>query len=289
MGISDREYVRNERYAPNFGGYGWDIIGWIIAVTIVTYVAQLLIQPYFTDWFSLKTSAVVRGQIWRLVTFDFLHSVNDPWHIIINLYVLYRAGQKLLSNHTQKEFLSFYLLAGVAAGVANVVWQLFRQQDIPTVGASGSVAAVLMLYALYWPRDTWLIFYIIPVPVIVLVLISAALDLHPVLYEIGTGFPRDHIAHMAHLGGMLFALAYYKLQWRFEPFFSDFSFKRVTRLFRRRPKLRVHRPEDESTRDLKSQMDDLLEKISRSGEASLTDDEREALNRISRQLRNRRG
>src|SRR5436190_17895336 len=185
MGISDRDYVRTSSRASGAGAFGWDVIGWLIAVTIVVFVLQLLIQPMFTDWFNLRPKAVLHGQVWRLITFDFLHSPDDVWHIIINLYVLYLAGQKLLSNHTQKEFLLFYLVSGFVAGVAFLLWQLGRGNDAAAVGASGSVAAVLTLYALYWPHDRWLIFYVLPVPVIVLVVLSAALDLYPILRELG--------------------------------------------------------------------------------------------------------
>ncbi len=290
MGISDREYVRTSGRPSSFGGPGWDVIGWIIAITIGTYVLQLLMNPQFTNWFDLRPAAVLKGQLWRFVTFDFLHSVTSPWHIIVNLYVLYIAGQKLLTNHSPREFVLFYLASGVVAGVAFILWQFLRGSQAGVVGASGSVAAVLTLYALHWPRDRWLLFYIIPVPVIALVILAAVLDLHPILLELGGGGRRGNIAHMAHLGGMVFALAYYWFGWRIEPLVSDFSLSTLRKRLRRQPRLRVHRPaNDDSQFGIQARMDELLQKISREGEASLTPDERETLNRISRQLRARKG
>ena len=63
MGISDREYLRtdNRSFGGGGGGFGWDIIGRLIAVTVVVYVLQLLIDPGFTRLFELRTSAVLRG------------------------------------------------------------------------------------------------------------------------------------------------------------------------------------------------------------------------------------
>jgi membrane associated rhomboid family serine protease len=290
MGISDRDYVRTSSRSAGGSGFGWDVIGWLIAVTIVAFVLQLLIRPAFTNWFDLDPSAVIRGQIWRLLTFDFLHSPDDLWHIIINLYVLYVAGQKLLTNHSEKEFLLFYLVSGIVAGIAFVLWQLGRGSPAAAVGASGSVAAVLMLYALYWPHDRWLFLYVIPVPVVALVILSVAMDLYPILRELGGGPPAQGIAHMAHLGGMAFAFVYHRRGWRLEPLLSGLPLASLKNRVRRGPKLRVHRPavEDDSPLDMQSRMDELLEKISREGEASLTHDERETLNRISRQLRSRK-
>jgi len=292
MGISDREYIRttNRSYGGGGGGFGWDVIGRIIAVTVVAYVLQLLIVPGFTDWFELSTSDVLHGQVWRLLSYDFLHGLGSLWHILINMYLLYCAGSRLLENHSQKEFLLFYLSAGIAAGISYVLWQLFRGERNPAVGASGSVSAVLVLYAMYWPRARWMIFGIIPVPVIVIVIVMLAFDLHPVLLELGGGGQStDRVAHIAHLGGMLFGFAYYRFQWRFEPLVADLSWQTLRRRFRRRPKLRVHQPAGEESRfDMQARMDELLEKISREGEASLTPEERETLNRISRQLRTRK-
>jgi hypothetical protein len=209
------------------------------------------------------------------------------------MYVLFLTGRKLLTVMTEREFLLFYLSAAVTSGLAFVLWQLGRGSDIPAIGASGAVAAVMVLYAIHWPRDVWMIFMVIPVPVMVLVVLYAILDLHPILLEMGQGVRSDNVAHMAHLGGMAFAALYHHFHWRLEPLVERIDLAQMKKWFKRKPKLRVHRSSSDddatSSQNLQAQVDALLEKIHLLGEGSLTPAEREVLNTASRQLRDRRG
>jgi len=301
MGIADRDYVRYERRPGFSAGGGWDVIVWLIVVNIAAFIVQLIWtrdtefgfrDSIITEWFALEPRKVIRGQIWRLFTYDFLHSINDIWHIVFNMYVLFIAGRKLLTLQTSREFLLFYLTAGLLSGVAFAVWQLLLGRDASAIGASGAVAAVMLLYALHWPREVWMIFGIIPIPVIVIVILSAIFDLYPVLWELGQGRPLGNVAHVAHLGGMVFALLYFTQNWRLEPLLSRWDGLSLRRMFRPRTRLRVHRPTDDvvdvDPRELQARVDNLLEKIHQHGEASLSDSEREVLNTASRILRNRR-
>lgn len=289
MGISDRDYVRYDRRSSSPLGSGWDVIAWLMFVNVAVYCVQMLTG--ITEWFDLSPNAVIRGQVWRLFTYDFLHGEQDPWHIIFNMFILFMTGKKLLTYYSQREFLTFYLTAGVLSGLAFVVWQLTRGNRAGAVGASGAVSAALMLYALHWPREIWLIFGIIPIPVMVVVILRIALDLHPMLGQLSGKLPPDGVAHAAHLGGMAFAFLYYQMNWRLEGILDVFKFGKLR--LKPRPKLKVHRPAESSASmdpaELQDQVDRLLEKIHLEGEQSLSDAEREVLNTASRILRNRRG
>lgn len=290
MGISDRDYVRHERRSTNPIG-DWDVITWLICINVAVYVTQFF--SGITEWFRLDPQKVIHGQIWRLTTYDFLHSQGSVWHIVMNMYILFMTGRRLLGQYTSREFLLFYLSAGVLSGIGFVIWQLALRQNVPAIGASGAVAAVMVLYAMHWPRDVWMIFGIIPVPVMVLVILMLVLDLHPILMELGMGAPSDGVAHIAHLGGMAFAFLYDRLNWRLEGLADSLNPQRLRRIFRPRPKLKVHRPSDPAIpidpRDLQTKVDELLEKIHLEGEQSLTEADREVLNTASRILRKRRG
>jgi membrane associated rhomboid family serine protease len=294
MGISDRDYVRYERRSVNPFGPGWDVIAWLICANVAVFLAQVLFARFgVTEALELDPRKVLHGQVWRLLTYDFLHDVRGIWHIVINMYVLFMAGRKLLNLYSSREFLWFYLAAGFVSGIAFLFWQLLRGHESSAIGASGGVSAVMVLYALHWPRDVWMIFGLIPVPVMVLVILAGILDLYPILAEIGMGARPDGVAHMAHLGGMLFAFLYYQGQWRLEGLFGNLQFSNLRRKMRRRPKLKLHRPSEPASnldpRELQARVDQLLEKIHTEGEHSLTDADREVLNTASRLLRRRRG
>src|SRR5579884_366964 len=95
MGIYDREYYRRE--GPSFLRSlteGGAVCKWIIIVNVVVFVLQTVTATpdggWFTEAFSLRTSDVLHGYVWQLVTYAFCH--GGIWHIIFNMYVLWLFG-----------------------------------------------------------------------------------------------------------------------------------------------------------------------------------------------------
>ncbi len=257
---------------------------------------QIPQQSILNDWFTLDSSKVFLGQIWRLTTYDFLHSTGSIWHIFFNMSLLYLAGKPVADKYGQREFLWFYLLSGIFSAAFYIAWGALNRETVAAVGASGAVSAILVLYAMNWPQHRWYIYGIIPVPALLLVIISGGMDLFPMLRQLGGQGRTDNIAHSAHIGGMLFGFLYYRFQWTFSSYLPQgFSLKKLMR-FQRKPKLKIHRPVSSTEMEVQAEpktippevsrrVDELLAKISRSGEASLTPEEREFLNESSRKYR----
>ncbi|MBT5019507.1 MAG: rhomboid family intramembrane serine protease [Planctomicrobium sp.] len=256
--------------------------------------------PLVNKWFMLDSEKVFQGQIWRLTTYDFLHSTDSIFHLLFNMWLLFLAGRAVADKYGQKEFLWFYLLAGIFSAAFYILWGLINGESVAAVGASGAVSAILVLYAMNWPYQKWYIYGIIPLPVIVLVLISAGMDIFPMLQQLSGSKRGDNIAHSAHIGGMLFGFLYYKLNWRLTQLIPEkFSLSQYLR-FKRKPKLKIHKPTQQAAPtvetaeprsrqpippEIAQRVDELLEKISHSGEASLTTEERDFLHESSRKYR----
>jgi hypothetical protein len=96
------------------------------------------------------------------------------------------------------------------------------------------------------------------------------------------------VAFSVHVAGAAFALVYCKLHWNFTRF-TEGRFRWPRLPLGGKPRLRVHRPDDEPAEDLDAdlnqEVDRILEKIGRAGEASLTAKERRTLEAASRQYR----
>src|SRR5690606_564665 len=94
-----------------------------------------------------------------------------------------------------------------------------------------------------------------------------------------------NVAHAAHLGGYLFGFLYYHQRWNLDETFGGL---RQLKLPKRRPKshLKVYQPQRDSA-EIEVRMDQILQKISEQGEASLTDEERAILADAGRRLRDR--
>jgi rhomboid family protein len=240
------------------------------------------------EWFELDTERVVRqGQIWRLLTHAFCHDRFAIWHILLNMLFLYWFGTTLESMYGTREFLLFYLTAAVIAGLAFVGLDLYTGSRVPAVGASGAVMAVTMLFTMHFPRHVIHIFWVIPVEMRWLMLLYVIVELHPVLLALSGDHMFTGIAHAAHLGGLAFGFLYARYQWRLEPIADriwDFRFK----LRRGGPRLRlVHDTTLPSPRAEMERVDQLLDKILESGQASLTEEERAILQNASERMKSR--
>ncbi len=319
MGFENRDYARTDDYSYSSPRSRMSIVGWIITVNIAVFVVQSVWTrtlpnegqaanvpdemfrhfeqrvSILDEWFSLDPKAILHGQIWRLTTYDFLHARENIWHLVFNMYLLFLTGRRLIDVYSEREFLIFYLVAGVLSGIAFLLWSAIMRDFRPAIGASGAVSAVMVCYAMRWPEDRWYFFYVIPIKAIWMVGILAAMDAYPLLMGLGGGGGHSNVAHSAHLGGMLFGFLYARNHWQLEPLLDRVTFSNP---LKRRPKLRVVRDHDEPSHpelrprrneaQLQSRLDELLAKITEQGQASLTESERNELNEASRYFRERR-
>ena len=319
MGIENRDYARGPSgWSGGHGGYGGfggtgssltPACKWLIIINVAVFVLQVVTarDALVEQWFGLDPERVVfRGEVWRLITYAFCHSRQLLLHIVFNMLFLWWFGKTLESMYGSREFLLFYLTAAVVSGAVFVGMGLAMGNLGIAIGASGAVMAVLVLFAMHFPRQQVLLLMVIPIEIRWLVAGIIILDLYPVLLELGGRGVGDGIAHTAHLGGLAFGFAYGKFRWRLERLFTGWRLPSLTRVFGPRRKIRLHRPSAETaargpehpepreSRDsfesraaLEARVDAILEKISQHGEASLTDEERETLTKASRLYRRR--
>ena len=155
MGINDRDYVRRE--GPSFLG----------SIRRTRHDLQMAhrhqrrlssfssfspatrrVNDPFTDALLLNVDKVVfHGEIWRLLTYAFLHDTRDFLHILFNMLLLWWFGSDIEDMYGPREFLAFYLVSAVVGGVAFTVVHLIDFSGDLCLGASGAVTAVLVLYA----------------------------------------------------------------------------------------------------------------------------------------------
>lgn len=306
MGIYSRDYLREDNVRGGGGSGAWrdfDAIKWIIIVNVAVFILQVVWQhdvtrelagevftirePMINSWLVLDRSAIFGGQIWRLLTYEFLHNHLDQWHLFFNMLGLFFAGRKVEAYYGPREFLFFYLGAGIISGLFTVMWySVMGPAGWEAVGASGAVAAVFIVYALHWPFDVWRIFFFLPVQAMWLAIIYAVADIYPMLAQIGGGSQfYDGVAHSAHVGGMLFALIYQRRDWRVSSLLDRVKIADVRRAIKPKAKLRVFEPEIPV--DPEARLDELLAKVAEHGESSLSESERAELVAFSRRFKNR--
>ncbi len=291
MGIESRSYYREE---PNYGfvqrfGNGWSMVTWIIVINVAVFVLDMFtpivrdggaITHWLGDFLALHSDRVY--YVWTWLTYGFTHApIDDPvvgfWHIAGNMLTLFFLGRAVEMRMGSREFLSFYLLAVVVSGLGAIAISLLQPGGISLVGASGAVTAVVAVFILWFPKQTLLIWGVLPVPAWVLGLFIVFTNLRHAFT------PGSHVSWEAHAIGAAFGLAYVYSGMQL----GTMGLDRLSGLFSGRPKLRLHNPEATEAK-LQVEADRILKKINESGEASLTARERRTLNKYSRSLRNRK-
>jgi rhomboid family protein len=148
-----------------------------------------------------------------LFTSMFLH--GSLLHLAGNMLFLWIFGNNIEDSMGRVRFVVFYLVGGLAALGLQIVTD--PDSAIPTVGASGAIAAVLGGYALLYPRARVItlifiiiIFTVVELPALLVLGFWFLLQLLPAFSEpVGDG--GGGIAYFAHIGGFLFGLLAIKL------------------------------------------------------------------------------
>jgi membrane associated rhomboid family serine protease len=133
-----------------------------------------------------------------LVTYMFLH--GDWWHLIGNMLFLWVFGDNVEDAMGSIRFTVFYLLSGVAAGLAHIYANV--GSDAPLIGASGAIAGVIGAYLMLYPR-VWmwsLAFMRLPLKLPAFIVIGAWVATQIVFVALGID---DGTAWWAHLGGFV--------------------------------------------------------------------------------------
>lgn len=220
-------------------------------------------------------------QIWRFLTFQFLHA--NTTHLLFNMVGLWFVGEMVERRLGRRRYLAFYLLCGAAGAVMYLILNLLgytgarlpavlvNDPYTPLVGASAGVFGVLMAAATLYPREIVLVMLLIPMRLataVYLFILLAALNL---LFR-GNNAGGD----AAHLGGAIAGALLIRRPYLLSEvadFFSFFS----RRSNRGGPRMGPRGP----AAPTEAEVDRILEKVARTGRASLTHEELDVLRRAA--------
>lgn len=185
----------------------------LIAANLFVFVAtlqamsdDLAARRLLIDWALIPARLSDGGGYHTLLTSMFMH--GGFMHLAGNMLFLFIFGDNLEEDMGRAGFLGFYLAGGIGAGLVHVLaapWSV-----VPTVGASGAIAAVMGGYLLMYPKarvDVLIIFIvffkILPLPAWVMLGLWFALQL---FNGVGADPNMGGVAYWAHAGGFLAGL-----------------------------------------------------------------------------------
>ena len=260
----------------------------ILSVIIRLMMADnSLLSVFLNSVFTLNTDLqAFIFMPWGLVTSIFAHF--SLWHFLLNMLFLYFSGRMFEQLFDAKRLWYTYLFGGIAGGVleiiAHAVFPALQNTQIVIVGASGSIMAIFMTLAFYRPNLNVMLFGIFPIRLIFLALFFLLSD----LISLGTN---DGVAHFAHLGGAIFGALSIRniasknnimvvLQNWGETIVNSISslFKSSPKKPKRsNPRMKTDEEYNLEKKSKQEKIDQILDKISKSGYESLTRQEKDFL------------
>ena len=291
----DRSYM-----TPSSDDTAKKTLTWIIGANIVVFVLQNIFDlssgpGYIARFFAFHHDSLQSGMVWTPITYSFLHSTGNalPLHLIFNMVVIYFFGRSAIASLGQKRFLHLYFGAVLVGGLA---WfaASFVSGAGSVIGASAAASALLIFFACQNPDREVLLFFVIPVKPRYLAYVYVGLGTLGLIFQELFAKGSSAVAHSAHLGGMLFAFLYYKYVYQAKPYDSSGTASLPFAKLFKKPKTekstagytyRVNVSKE--TRDLKGEVDRILDKINSKGFASLSAKEKELLDEARDLLRKR--
>ena len=220
-----------------------EVVKNLLIINVLLFLAT--ISLYYTQGIDLtKTLALHQFQsadfrLYQLITHMFMHA--DVIHLFANMFGIWMFGKVLENIWGGKRFLTFYIITGLGAALiysGYIQFQISNINDVsnllmesakegkyyvgntdsktltslvntPMVGASGALFGLILAFGMLFPNTLLYIYLAIPIKAKYFVILYALLELHLGVIK----HPDDHVAHFAHLGGMIFGfllLKYWK-------------------------------------------------------------------------------
>ncbi len=171
----------------------------LLVANIVMFIATQLAPQLYGPLMLVPMAVVARP--WTVVTYMFLHA--GLLHILFNMIGLFFFGPRLEERLGGRDFLWLYFLGGIGGAAGSFIFA----RNAPVIGASAAVYAVLVGFAVFWPRERIYIWGVLPVEAWLL----AAILIVITLWSGFTG-AQSGVAHFAHLGGIVFGYAYLRVR-----------------------------------------------------------------------------
>jgi membrane associated rhomboid family serine protease len=168
----------------------------LMLICTAVFCLQWLLPRQLELWLALWPLASGNFMPWQVLSYAFLH--GDLGHLFFNMLGLWMFGGELERLWGQKRYIHFMLAGALAAALVQIVWTLLIGSSVPTVGASGSLFALLLAFGMLFPNRT-IMLLIPPIPMKAKYFVALFGAISLVLGLMGGG----GVAHFAHLGGML--------------------------------------------------------------------------------------
>ena len=192
------------------------VVYWLIGINVLVFAIMnfISLRSYSQMMFRMAMIPEVIIElkwVWTFVTYMFVH--GGFTHLLFNMFALFIFGVQVERQMGSREFLLFYFVTGILAGVFSfIVYCITGQYNVWLVGASGAIFAVELAFAVMFPHSVLYLWGILPVRAPIMILGITGLTLFSIVFN-----SRDGVAHMTHLAGFAFAWLYFIVRYGINP------------------------------------------------------------------------
>lgn len=301
MSIYTRSYMRNESLHPP---RAFDMVKWILIVLAIAFVLQNIITIWIggrtaqsaLSSLALNQGAMRRGLVHTAFTYSLLH--GGFFHLIFNGLGIFFAGRILQARLGPVRVLELFLLSVAAGGLGWLLIDTLLGRHGVLMGASAGAFGFLSLFALYyWHETIRFYFWFIPVSLRGQQIFLILLGLQAFFFlfsELAPGARPGNVAYSAHLLGIASGYLYFKVLAQRRTLWETLGLDRRTRRDRRDKRSTATRRslgrysvnlKTRSTPELRKEVDRILDKINTMGFGSLSEEEKQILDRAKDSLK----
>ena len=268
--LDDRDYMRRRPEPENKLQTGLKCVYALIAINVMAFVFTIGQRAFAIQELWLSADGIRSGMFWQPLTAMFMH--DGIGHIFFNMWGLYIFGGIVAPRLGGKAFLALYMSTGLLGNLLWLATAWNNQMPVVLCGASGAVMAVTAAAAVMAPETPMLLLFIpFPIKLRTMAIVFFALE---IVMELSGG--QAGVANLVHIvgfiGGYLFIKFFFRREMLWDPLYgpnfstgSNFGFN--------------------GTRVSQRELDYLLDKISRTGINSLTEQELQRLRQAREEMR----
>lgn len=286
MGWQDREYARPSvrRFRPQGLRFlrGHSVVTILIVINVAIYVLGGfggLLQKWIYGLGVLQAEAVLDGQVWRLLTAQYLHA--NTFHLFLNMLGLHFLGRPLEQMWSPRRFLGIYTACGLAGNVfyTFLAWRHVIDPTHFAVGASGCIYGLLGIVAVLFPQATVFVYFLFPIKIRTAATIFGLIAILRVVLR-----GENYGGEACHFAGLIFGVwwAMHGQDWWDH---SEWRWKRRRHAPVRRVETFQQRMADQ--RADHALIDEILRKVHENGMQSLSERERRSLQEATERQRRR--
>ncbi len=164
---------------------------YIVAGNVIVYLLMMFTQRADANalaFLSLNTAAVLRGELWRIVTYVFVPGSANMFMLLISLYFYYWIGSTLEREWGTPKFTLYYISGVLLTAVGVLVASLISGQNYVVSGSAYVNLSMFLAFALLFPDTQVLLFFIIPIKMKWLAIIDGVLFAVEIISSLTAGY-----------------------------------------------------------------------------------------------------